>query len=235
MLTKVKYLKYYSKLLLNNWFQEKDTYAQHGEDKIIEQLVPEGVRSFIDIGANDGVLFSNTFKFAKQGAKGLCIEPSTKSYWKLKLNHLFHSRVRSLNLAVSNYSRILYFEDAGYESVLSKVKNNYEQGLTRVKAVTVRDLWNKFPDYRNTDLLSIDVEGHENEVLEGAGSNPLSAKVIILETDKANEDELLSQPCLKHHNIRFSNGVNLVLTHEKLKYTKRIVLPKGFKEMTVNK
>ena len=62
---KLKYIKYYAKVLLNNWTVKKDSYAQHGEDKLVEQLLPNGVHSFIDIGANDGVLFSNTYKFAK--------------------------------------------------------------------------------------------------------------------------------------------------------------------------
>ena len=66
MIQKLRYLKYYTKVLLNNWTVNKDSYAQHGEDKLIELLLPEGVNTFIDIGANDGVLFSNTYKFAKK-------------------------------------------------------------------------------------------------------------------------------------------------------------------------
>jgi hypothetical protein len=65
MIKKLRYQKYYAKVLLNNWTVNKDSYAQHGEDKLIELLVPEGVNTFIDIGANDEALFSNTYKFAK--------------------------------------------------------------------------------------------------------------------------------------------------------------------------
>ena len=83
MIKKLRYLKYYAKVLLTNWTVNKDSYAQHGEDKLVEQLLPNGVNSFIDIGANDGVLFSNTYKFAKNGARGLCLEPSRSSYNKL--------------------------------------------------------------------------------------------------------------------------------------------------------
>ena len=75
-----KLRKYYAATLFNNWTGKKESYAQHGEDKLIELLLPSGVVSFIDIGANDGVLFSNTYKFAKMGASGLCIEPSKSSF-----------------------------------------------------------------------------------------------------------------------------------------------------------
>ena len=54
MIKKLKYIKYYAKVLLDNWTVKKDSYAQHGEDKLIEHLLPKGVFSFIDIGANDG-------------------------------------------------------------------------------------------------------------------------------------------------------------------------------------
>ena len=71
------------KVLWENWTQTKNSYAQHEEDRLIELLLPKGVNSFIDIGANDGVLFSNSFKFAKKEANGLCIEPSRNSFRKL--------------------------------------------------------------------------------------------------------------------------------------------------------
>ena len=100
----LRYIKYYSNILLNNWATHKESYAQHGEDILIELLLPDGVRSFIDIGANDGVLFSNTYKFAKQGAKGICIEPAPNSFRKIKLNHLLHPKVRCLHTAVSDKS-----------------------------------------------------------------------------------------------------------------------------------
>ena len=47
MIKKLKYLKYYGKVLLNNWKSSKDSYAQHGEDQLIELLLPNGVNSFL--------------------------------------------------------------------------------------------------------------------------------------------------------------------------------------------
>ena len=102
MIQKIRYLKYYAKVLLNNWTVNKDSYAQHGEDLLIESLSPDGIKSYIDIGANDGVLFSNTYKFAKNGASGLCIEPSSTAFRKLQLNHLFHPKVKCIKAAVSS-------------------------------------------------------------------------------------------------------------------------------------
>ena len=73
----------------------------------------------LDIGANDGVLFSNTYKFAKGGASGICIEPSRSSYLKLKLNHIFNFQIKCLQLAISHKEEIMFLKEDGYENVLS--------------------------------------------------------------------------------------------------------------------
>jgi len=65
MFIKFRYLRYYAKYLLDNRSVNKDPYAQHGKDKLVEILLPKGITLFIDIGANDEALFSNTYKFAK--------------------------------------------------------------------------------------------------------------------------------------------------------------------------
>tara|TARA_B100001027_G_scaffold46742_1_gene30621 strand:+ start:5250 stop:5906 length:657 start_codon:yes stop_codon:yes gene_type:complete len=214
-------------LIWTNWREPKDSYSQHGEDILVSNILGK-VNSFLEVGANDGVLFSNCYKFAKAGAHGLCLEPSSKSFWKLRLNHFPHRRVKCLNLAVSDSSRDMFLEEAGYESVLSNVKPEYCQGLQKIKATTMIDLWHRHPLFKDADLLSIDVEGHENEVLKGAGKEPLNAKVIILEADKTAEKDMLSLPCLRQHRVGFANEINLLLVHKKLNLKMIKELPEGF-------
>ena len=147
-------------MIWTHWRETKETYSQHGEDILVSHILGQ-VDSFVEIGANDGVLFSNCYKFAKAGARGLCLEPSSKSFWKLRLNHLPHRRVKCLKLAASDSSKKLFLEEAGYESVLSKVKPTFGEGLQKIQAVSMKDIWRKYPSFKNTDLLSIEVEGHE--------------------------------------------------------------------------
>ena len=89
MFQNLRYLKYYTKKLFRNWFTVEKSYSQHGEDLLIRSIIPDGVSSFIDIGANDGVLFSNSYKFAKSGAHGLCIEPSGSTFLNFVLTIYF--------------------------------------------------------------------------------------------------------------------------------------------------
>jgi len=228
MIKKLRYLKYYGKVLLNNWIENKDSYAQHGEDKLVEQLLPNGVNSFIDIGANDGVLFSNTYKFAKNGAQGLCIEPSPSAYKKLLLNHLFNKRVSCINSAISNANGKVLLQEDGYESTLSKIVSEQKDGSFNIPCITFDQLLKRYPNFINVDLVSIDVEGHEIEVLQGLTDQNFNSKMIIIESDKLEIDELNNIKCLDNYNPVISNGINTFFINNKEEIEIPHKLPKGF-------
>ncbi len=228
MIKKLKYLKYYASVLLHNWTVEKDSYAQHGEDKLVELLLPEGVNSFIDIGANDGVLFSNTYKFAKSGARGLCVEPSKNSYKKLRLNHLFHRNIICINTAISDTNGKIYLCELGYESTLSSVSTKKTNNSYAVDCLTFNNILENNPNFIEVDLLTIDAEGHEKEILQGLTKINFKAKVIIIESDKNQPDALLKFSALRKYNALYNNGINTILTHESEFFNELTTLPNGF-------
>ena len=225
----MKYAKYYMKVLWKNWTQTKNSYAQHEEDRLIELLLPRGVNSFIDIGANDGVLFSNSFKFAKKGANGLCIEPSRNSFRKLRLNHLFHPKVKCIQSAVSNTNSHIFLNEDGYESTLSYVSKSKKNNSYSVRCQTFDKILEKYPEFLEVDLLTVDVEGHEREVFDALTNDQFKAKVIILESDKTQIEELLKSNSLKIYRPEFINGVNTVLINKYTKINEIETLPIGFK------
>ena len=219
---KLKYAKYYGTLLIRNWRCKNKSYAQHEEDLLVEQLLGS-VESFIDIGANDGVLFSNTYKFAKLGARGLCVEPSLSTFLKLRLNHLFHPRVTCIRAAVSNRSGAISFIKDGYEEVLSRVtdpscsqtaNHSINKPTISVPALTLETILLRYKYFQQVDLLSVDVEGHEKQVFEGLKDCPFKARIIILEADKMEIGDILSLPFFKDYALKYTNGVNLFLMHK---------------------
>ena len=209
------------KVLWDNWTQTKNSYAQHEEDRLIELLLPRGVNSFIDIGANDGVLFSNSFKFAKKGANGLCIEPSRNSFRKLRLNHLFHPKVKCIQSAISNTNSHIFLNEDGYESTLSYVSKSKKNNSYSVRCQTFDKILEKYPEFLEVDLLTVDVEGHEREVFDDLTNDKFKAKVIILESDKTQIEELLKSNSLKIYRPEFINGVNTVLINKYKLYTQK--------------
>jgi FkbM family methyltransferase len=195
--------------LCNNWKQIKDSYAQHGENKLIENLLPKSGSSFLDIGANGGDLFPNTYKFAKDGASGFCIKPSRSSYLKLKLNHIFNFQTKSLQLAISQQEGAMFLKEDGYENVLFNVSQNKANDNYPVKTTSLVELLKRFPKFRSPELVSIDVEGLKEKVIQRAGDFLINSKVIILEVDKSNLINLLCLPALQNHYPAYSNGINL--------------------------
>lgn len=228
MIEKLRYLKYYSKVLLNNWTVYEDSYAQNGEDKLVELLLPNGVKSFIDIGANDGVLFSNTYKFAKNGARGVCIEPSPLAFSKLRLNQLFNTEVCCLNKAISNSNGKVLLQEDGYESTLSKIVSKQKDKSLNISCITFDNLLKKYPNFINVDLVSIDVEGHEIEVLQGLTDQNFNSKIIIIESDKLEIDELNNIECLDNYIPVISNAINTFYVNNKENIVIPNELPKDF-------
>lgn len=228
MLAKFRYLKYYSNVLYQNWKNIKNSYAQHGEDKLVEQLLPRRVHSFIDIGANDGVLFSNTYKFAKLGAIGLCIEPSRSSFFKLKLNHLFHCKIKCIRIGISDQVGTMFLNEDGYENVLSKFSKSYNSNSYPVETTTLDELIQRFPIFNEVDLVSIDVEGLEDNVLKGAGDSLMKAKIIIIETDKSNLEEIINHHSLRNHYSAYFNNINLILLNMNYTFNDPVKIPIGF-------
>jgi FkbM family methyltransferase len=216
------------KVLWNNWTQTKNSYAQHEEDRLIELLLPRGVNSFIDIGANDGVLFSNSFKFAKKGADGLCIEPSRNSFRKLRLNHLFHPKVKCIQSAVSNTNSHIFLNEDGYESTLSYVSKSKKNNSYSVRCQTFDKILEKYPEFSEVDLLTVDVEGHEKEVFETLTNKYFRAKIIVIESNKSEIKDLINLHSLTDYEAHFFNGVNTVLLNKHDIFNKIGRLPKGF-------
>ena len=227
----LKYLRYYSSVLLKNYFETKSSYSQHGEDLLVEQIIkPNRITSFLDIGANDGVLFSNTFKFAKGGAKGICLEPSNSSFLKLRLNHLLNFDVKCYKLAISDMVGQLFLNEHGYENVLSTITSFKKNGSYSVETLTLEKFIRDSSNLNSFDLVSIDVEGLEEKVLEGAGNSLHESKILVLEVDKIEIESAINHPSLSNHYPAYSNGINLILLNTQFNFSKPTNIPKGFFE-----
>lgn len=179
---------------LRHRFRPKCSYAADREDEAAWLLLG-GVRRFIDVGANDGVTCSNTTLFALRGAAGLCFEPDPHNFGRLSGFYRFRRGVECIPEGISNrearlpmrcdglLSMIPGNEDAGLDALLSSARSN----ITHLVTIDVRSLAHwlaRRPTFASSDLLSIDVEGHELAVLSGIDwkATPKPARCVIVET-----------------------------------------------------
>jgi FkbM family methyltransferase len=170
-------------------------YSQSGEDEFLNENYFKNKRDgvYIELGALDGVLYSNTKFFQDQlGWKGILIEPHPYKFHSLfknrPNNYLFNNLVSCSNedlvfrFFVDNYSGV-----SGVENTLPKEHFNnffnsiYEpQDRILIKPITLTEIV-KTTDIKNIDLLSLDVEGHEYEVLLSWDFS-IPIDVILIET-----------------------------------------------------
>lgn len=170
-------------------------YSQSGEDEFLNNNYFKNKTdgTYIELGALDGVLYSNT-KFFEDNLnwKGILIEPQPYKFKDLTINrpnnYLFNNLVScSTDEVLFRYFLDNYSGVSGVENTLPKehFRNffdsiNEPQGRIIIKPKTLTEIV-KSTDIKHIDLLSLDVEGHEYEVLLSWDfSVPID--VILIET-----------------------------------------------------
>ncbi len=137
---------------------------------------------FVDVGANIGAYTILASGYI--GCKSICIEPVLVTYDILLKNinlNKIADKVDALNIGVGATKGILHFtktKDSGNHVVL--ISDNKQEGLLSVDVDSLDDV------FKNKDcplLIKIDVEGFEQEVINGAAKllSNIQLKAIIIE------------------------------------------------------
>lgn len=210
-------------------------YSQAGEDKYINDelisLVPPVSEHYIEIGALDGVKYSNT-KFLEEtlGWSGVLVEPNPVSFEKLQQNRPQNTLIPSL---ISNQNTELeysYYENENLAAVsgatttlteghkkvffdsqdewLKKSKEKYFR-TTMVKPISFDAVLQQSP-YNKIGFCSIDVEGHELQVLQSYSfKEEISIFLIEINPNDDEIKELLESHQYMHYGSVAHNNVFL--------------------------
>lgn len=189
-------------------------YSQAEEDEFLNNNYFKNKRcgTYIELGALDGVLYSNT-KFFQDNLdwSGILIEPHP-----IKFNDLITNRPNNylFNCLVSNITEDVvfrFFNDnysgvSGIENTLPKEHFNAffntinePQSRTILKPKSLSEIVRN-TNIKHIDLLSLDVEGHEYEVLLSWDFS-IPIDVILIETlggSQLEKEELCRQLLFKN-------------------------------------
>lgn len=171
--------------------------GQWKQDKFLEEYIFSGKRDgfFVEVGAYDGLNGSNTYFFEKErGWNGICIEPNSDIFPKLKINR----NCVCLNVCAYKENKIIQFNKIdGHAEMLSGIDESYnERHRSRVKEDIIlrggRQNLEYYPSFRldtifenlkvnSIDLLCIDTEGSELDILKGIDFNKVDISTIVIE------------------------------------------------------
>jgi len=167
---------YLTKFLFIFLFKNYDA-SINGIKKKLDKYLNYHDGFFVELGANDGLTQSNTLYLEKKlGWRGILIEPSIK---KLNLAKKIRHRSTLVNCFCSNKTlKAITFFDHDLESSIS-IKDGKEKISAPVRKITDILIENNAP--KQINFFSLDVEGHEYEVIQGLDFNLFNVEVFLIE------------------------------------------------------
>lgn len=179
-------------------------YSQSKQDEILDTHIFKGLKKgvFVDVGAWDGVCFSNTLFFEKEREwKGIHIEPLPDKFADLVKNR---PNSINLNLAISDSEgEGEFLAITGNTGMLSGLTSNYdERHIQRIERETkelntetktiqvkMRRLDSIFKEYnvKRVNYLSIDAEGSEMNIIRSIDFGFTFIDVIGFENNYADK------------------------------------------------
>lgn len=189
------------------------SFAQSGEDMILAAIFCNEKKGFyIDVGANNPFIQSNTYYFYRNGWNGINIDALPES-----MNAFKKYRKRDINLeyAINDEEEILdyYIFSPSYYNTLSN--NNIEEikkiadfiGVKKVKTYKLSDILDKYKISSSIEFMSVDVEGFDLNVLKSNNWIKYRPKIIIIEFHAKDLDTLESNAV---HTFLNSKGYNFL-------------------------
>jgi FkbM family methyltransferase len=200
---------------------DKMYYSQFGEDKILFEIFQRKTSGVcVEVGANNGVDDSTSLFFEKIGWKCILIEPNPILCQMIRStrNALLYECAASDRRGVAT----LYVAEGAEKSHgVSMISVEEEEARNKIKSygftcrpvqVDTRTLDNILAELKfssGIDFVSIDVEGHELEVLKGFSLERWRPMILLVEDNSNFENNIVSNYLKKFGYVRFMRtGVN---------------------------
>jgi len=172
--------------------EDMKQYAQNKQDEwVLIETNNKRNGYFVDFGACDGKIFSNTYRLEKEfGWKGICCEPNKVYHKDLVLNRpnsvidfrcVYSETGKKINFfEVSDNPELSVMEE--YASVKDEHYDKRQNHTSyEIKTVSLNDLLDQHNSPKEIDFLSIDTEGSEYDILNNFNFDEYNIKTICVE------------------------------------------------------
>ena len=173
-------------------------YSQEGESLILDRLFDlRNTGFYVDVGAHHPKRFSNTYALYKRGWRGINIDPNPgvkEMFNAVRPGDVF---VEAAVLSAEGAHDFYVLNEPALNTFSKALADEYQQAgykLAEVRPIRTRKLSSVLDECKveqPIDLMSIDVEGHELDVLQSndwARYRPRVLLVEILEFDLSRPD-----------------------------------------------
>jgi FkbM family methyltransferase len=185
-----------------------------GEQKIILNYFGENKGVFLDIGANDGIKFSNTYALALNGWQGVSIEPDNGAYSAL-CDNIKNLKGICFKCCIGTENKLVDFfisDDSLLCTLLETEKKkwiNNKFTKTKVEMITFARL-QEISGYNKFDFINIDAEGVDYEILTQIDLT--DTKMLCIEVNERQRKQYIDY-CTKYNMKLISDtGINLIFS-----------------------
>lgn len=196
-------------------------FSQSNEEEHILKYFGDHIGTFVDIGANDGVTFSNTRALAIRGWRGVCIEPAPKAFHKLKELYKDRKDIYTYQYAISknNAKPVLQISgalcsaaDTGLVSTFhphekARFDRTVEYNPIEVVSYRWKTAMNRWK-IKEFDFVSIDVEGDELNILPFM--NLEKTQCLCIEWNSKPELKVEYEKYLEGFKVIYTSAENLI-------------------------
>ncbi len=175
----------------------KKSYAQSGEDMILNTVLYNVKNGFyIDVGASDPTVHSNTHYFYQKGWSGINIDALPGSMKKFQ-----RMRPRDINLEIPisdkrGSLKYYMFSSSSYNTFCEEIAALHKNILIGTKELETQKLSEVLDEHLNInmeiDFLSVDIEGMDYQALQSNDWNKYRPKVVVFEY-KANNIKFIEE------------------------------------------
>lgn len=207
-------------------------YSQFKQDEYLNNAIFKNKKNgvFIDIGAYDGVLLSNSYFFEKSlGWHGICIEPMPHVYKQLCENRSAICIEGCINpdkktaefLMISGYSDMLSGIIDLYDPLhMQRVEHEvaiYNQKAEKITVACyqINDILSE-NDISHVDYLSLDTEGGEYEILTSIDYDTYTIDVLSVENN-FKEERFRKFLSTKGYRLVKNLGCDEIYIHNRIK------------------
>lgn len=196
-------------------------HSQNNEEKYILEYFGDYVGTFLDLGCNDCLTFSNTRALALKGWRGIFVDPSPKAMERCKTLYNGYKGYYFYPVAVSSHNGKAMLHESGplctatdiglvstfHQAEVDRFKRTVKYEPIEVKTFKWKTFYNRLR-IKQFDFVNMDCEGDELNILPDMDLS--NVKAVCIEWNSKPELKAEYDKHLNGFRVIYTSGENLI-------------------------